>query len=225
VTRDPTRYADSFNLYQYVVGLPINYVDAMGLKLTVPDPSDKGFFLLLLQQLCPEGKVRVSGTGDISMSDKYCNDPQPDWRDTSNMGPGEGYYPSKVLPTHPTSCWCICNAIKSDRNFTLERVTTPGGFVAWVRRGWFRRAELNRVCIGTERPTGYAGTGDTTTRPGRVRGDLWIVLGHELCGHAVPNMPHPYRHPYTIRDPVIQLENKIREEHSTPTDNCGCRTG
>jgi hypothetical protein len=67
---------------------------------------------------------------------------------------------------------------------------------------------------------GYTGTGATNPpSAGHVPAPSWIILGHELCGHALPKLPHPpVGDPtkYTDKDPVIIIENEIREEHSCP---------
>ena len=64
------------------------------------------------------------------------------------------------------------------------------------------------------------GTGDTSPpQPGMVRMPDFINLGHELCGHAVARLNHlgwsRNWYPYSMDDPVIQIENAIRAEHST----------
>lgn len=67
---------------------------------------------------------------------------------------------------------------------------------------------------------------DDSTQPGTgvVRDPLWIILGHELCGHAAPNQSHPPAPTgYTSTDPIIVIENAIRAEHSTADNNFGRR--
>ena len=88
------------------------------------------------------------------------------------------------------------------------------------------RGSQRSVEIGTARARGYGGYGDSNPpAPGRVRGDQWVLLAHELCCHAVPGTPHPTSTAYTPADPVIQCENEIRQEHSkVPGNRFGTRT-
>lgn len=47
-----------------------------------------------------------------------------------------------------------------------------------------------------------------------VRVPAWILLGHELCGHALTGKGHPDEGAYNYDDPVIKIENEIRAEHT-----------
>lgn len=103
--------------------------------------------------------------------------------------------------------------------------------------------ELKKNCNATTvvgvAGDGLPGVGDTSPpdRPGRIRAPGFVILAHELCGHALPNMRHPKIdtngdgkpdkwawNAYTPDDPVIQIENIIREEHSSEEDCLGQRT-
>ena len=113
--------------------------------------------------------------------------------------------------THKTSCKCVCDAINSYREIGLYQRTDEGGHVSGLLYSY--------VYVGPPRTNGYVGRGSSCPPiPGHVPAPSWIILGHELCGHAVPMMGHPSDPTirYNEKDPVIQIENQIRKEHSCP---------
>jgi hypothetical protein len=147
-------------------------------------------------------------------------------------GPGKYYFmtPSQttinpdgtlrhVDPAKYCSCVCICDAItkkdfaRKDMTIKLESRKEPGG--VW-------KSTESTVFLGPGWAGGYEGYGDSQAPArGTVRATQMIILAHELCTHAVAGMIHPDP-PIggTIKDPVIQAENRFREEH-----NMGTRTG
>ena len=78
---------------------------------------------------------------------------------------------------------------------------------------------MQNVLIGnTEDTDGVPGRGCTSSpKPKMIPFPPWLILGHELCGHAVSGLRHPTdQRWYTQDDPVIKIENMIRKEHSCP---------
>jgi hypothetical protein len=117
----------------------------------------------------------------------------------------------------PKSCCCICEAMNSYRRFNIywDKDKNGGHWNPWT----------NGTTVGTY--PGVPGRGASNPpAPGQVPTPSWLILGHELCGHALPKLYHPpLGDPtrYTDKDPVIIIENDIRDEHSTPTEDWGER--
>ena len=115
----------------------------------------------------------------------------------------------------PKSCCCICEAMNSYRRFNIywDKDKNGGHWNPWT----------NGTTVGTY--PGVPGRGASNPpAPGQVPTPSWLILGHELCGHALPKLYHPpLGDPtrYTDKDPVIIIENDIRDEHSTPTEDWG----
>lgn len=239
-------YTDSYNLYQYVGGRPLVLVDPSGLVLTVPNPADRPLFAQLLNQLCPgEGNDRfiISANGHVEATEaNFCSrKPRTIWG-SPNRGPGTittgGVMTAGIGASYsetPVSCKCVCDAINSSRNITLTSIEATFG-VTHNDHGVTRNvrgpntpsgewtSEPSDVCVGPGYPRGVPGTGDPDHPVnGRVRLPQWLILGHELCAHAVMRLEHPQGNDptwYTVHDPAIVVENRIRAEHG-----CGCRTG
>jgi RHS repeat-associated protein len=229
--RDPRQYIDGMNLYQYVGGRPTFGLDPDGLILRVPTWKDYKLFEGLLAELCPEGeKWDLSYWKGVVSSSKagFCNErtcPKETIRSvnladiTTVTIPAHTIAPGYQRAGHRVSCECICNAINANFTITLYSRAGPGGDAMTT-------GDPRPVNIGPARPRGYEGRNDPNPPDGnanRVRASQFIIFGHEMCGHAVPGLPHPPEgdpRRYTDRDPVIQIENRIRGEH-----NYGTRTG
>jgi RHS repeat-associated protein len=204
--------APGLNLYEYVDSRPTFAVDPDGLILRVAAAGDKALFTKLLNQLCPEGSWEVTAGLEVKAKDPgFCKE-----RKGKFGPPAPAICDSPVFIRHPTSCKCICNAINSPNRIVLQTRAAAGGAAHYS-------GEVREVDVGPERPEGYQGKGDPNPPKGNkdtVRANQMIILGHELCGHAVAGMPHPAKGAYTEEDPVVKIENAIRKEH-----NMGTRTG
>jgi hypothetical protein len=138
----------------------------------------------------------------------------------------------------PVSCCCICDLITRFRT-TYVKITDfnekgkdiyaeeSGGVTIIGGMG-----KNNYVLVGTHSYDDLRGAKDTNPPGGRqkgaafVRDPQWLILAHELCGHAANDTDHPKdKTAYTLQDPTIQKENQIRQEHSTGDDNYGVRYG
>lgn len=237
ISEDPIGFEGGINPYEYVEGKPCTFVDPYGLKLRIANKDEHEYFIGLLNTLCPDGKFVVdAATGDVSSSVKhFCDE---DWECVFPGGRQKDFYVRYFKPAeenrHAVSCTCVCAAINlEDRVIRLMRTKEQGGETS---------IDFNEVKVGTEvtvEVQKFVGRGAIPVlgrvNPGSAPEDAlyyipdlpWIVLGHELCGHAIPKMNHPPSGPrsirYTSRDPVIIIENKIRQEHSTPELNYGIR--
>ena len=242
---DPLR--DDFSLYRYVRNNPVNKFDPSGLVLRVEFsiwPTFMDYILGLLNQLCPEGNFQrvspwhgstvwdgiqgyvVSGVFGFCRESTYL---EWDWKKL-------GCLRTKTQPrkcgsaTHPASCCCICDAITMDKTITIR--FRPGGTkgagpsTSQSTMGSGILDTINMPVIknlpGIEGvPHGVRPTHDIVPIPTPA----YIAVSHELCGHAVPNLFHwgEDRPPGFKPDPVIKIENDIRDEHSTEDTDFGIR--
>lgn len=71
-------YVDSLNLFEYVVGSPLSWVDPFGLRLRVGGTvKERERFEKLLQVLCPQAKVDKK-TGDVTICEDTTSQPSDD---------------------------------------------------------------------------------------------------------------------------------------------------
>jgi hypothetical protein len=170
---------------------PLTRTDPTGLILKVPTETDRTHFTTLLNQLCPQGGFAVDSSGNVSSN----------WPNFCKAGSDPEYFKA----AQPTSCTCLCRAINSSEVFQL---------FSWGKAGGETRG--NDIYIGSS--TDLPGSGDTSPpSPGRVRCPEWIILGHELCGHAI--------YPNTTGTQAVGEENLIRAEHTCKTNCWGQRDG
>ncbi|MBI3831842.1 MAG: RHS repeat-associated core domain-containing protein [Planctomycetes bacterium] len=238
VSRDPIKYRGSkWNLYEYVKGKAESWVDPKGYVLTVPWDDEHGFFKNLLNTLCPEGKWDIGYWDDkvYSTIPDFCEDREvwvPIKRDESipECYRGPEWYASGYLSfiprgckntKHPFSCCCICDAINRWTNFELHKRKEEGGLTDDF--GSIPGVIDVQINVGPGRKGGYPGFGDPTMPAGRVQSQSAIILGHELCGHGLLGVGHPPEGDpkrYSVTDPSVEAENKVRAEHGW-----GTRTG
>jgi hypothetical protein len=97
-----------------------------------------------------------------------------------------------------------------------------------------RRYDVPRdtVVVSGRSHAGLKGVGDTSApRPGELRDPPWIIFGHELCGHLLnerrlAGRDHFQHSPTQYGDrSAVDIENRIRREHSTTASSWGIRTG
>ncbi len=223
-------YFDGTNLYRYCSSMPVGGIDPSGLKLLVPKPEERKYFLDLVNQLCPPAagakpNFTIDANGFIKPVNGFCAADKPQ-------------HASQFIKFN-TSCRCVCDSIKLDRTIRFERIDRPGAFTTGGpiyrdENGFPTNDAWGMVQVGCEVKEGAPGFGDPTFPPtvnpdtGQIKVDWrvsmpeYINMAHELCGHALPKLDHPAFKDgaYTLGDAVIQIENNIRREH-----NCGCRTG
>jgi RHS repeat-associated protein len=214
---------DSHGLFIYVKSRPIIAMDSSGLRLTVegdpdgpgPTPTaERGFLIRLLNSLCPEAGGFSQASGSVQPgSSGFCKDTWQtspcEWSNFIFINPGP-YATGK----HPVSCKCICTAISHFRTYRLmprKGITgrwLEGGITIYPKRVQPDQSPINPIIkIGHERLKVYSGPG------GRVPAPPYIVLGHELCGHAIPD-------DYDKKsEGPVEIENEIRREHGeSPRD-------
>lgn len=183
-----------------------------------------------LQQLCASGSVTVDGgTGAVALASGFCAmQPLP----AGFVGPPSPS-PAQTSAT-PVGCGCLCDMIASGHIWTI--VVDD---IDWPHTAF----DDHRAAV-----TPGTGTGGDVTAPspnstklwgaGTVSGrtlDIapWLVLGHELCGHAWmgdqgrhgPDEARPRGrggHQETVRrENLIRAEHNIERRGSFKDPNCG----
>jgi hypothetical protein len=150
--------------------------------------------LEMLRTICPEADLRLDPDGTVVVQRAGACSPDSPRR----------------------SCRCICEAIEFDRTVTI-RIDARR-----ARRG---RGGLTVDAVEDNTANGV-GSDETIYVDSRntFRAPDWIILGHELCGHALPGMRgnHPeWRPGRPGYDPnwhqrSIDAENVIRGERDLP---------
>ncbi|MEO8576989.1 MAG: DUF4157 domain-containing protein [Gemmatimonadales bacterium] len=142
-------------------------------KNSIPNPTGKGLAQTnaetiesYLQTLCSGGSVSVNkGTGSVSIAAGFC--PKP-------MAKGVAG-PVAPAPAHsskePVGCNCLCDMVDSANDFTIVVDDAD-----WPHTS-------GRV-VTTPSPNSPKLWGAATASGKTTSIDPWLVLGHELCGHA-----------------------------------------
>lgn len=193
-----------------------------------------------LQDLCPSGSWTVDATSGLVSSpirNTFCA-----------ATPGAGPILHHTTSGTPTSCGCLCELtapgsidvrIHAANSFTAGtgadqatvNVTAAGEGVQLPPSGT-RTAQ--HVGISGRDFVGIEGAGDTSPSSGTGRNQVlrdppWIIFGHEVCGHARLQDPPAARlsHLQTPQgnQQAVDIENRIRREHSTVAQSFGIRKG
>jgi hypothetical protein len=141
----------------------------------------------------------------------------------------------------PTSCKCLCDAtapgsadvrIRVGDSFTVGQehvdVVAAGQGATLNPDTSAHRHETN---IGiSNRSSTQPGAGDTSPVSGsghaqRIRDPAWLIFAHELCGHQQTGTSGHYQTPGGTDTTAVDVENRIRREHSTTTASLGIRKG
>jgi hypothetical protein len=153
-----------------------------------------------LQTLCSSGAVKVdAGSGDVSLGAGFCQD-QP-------LPPGfEGPpIPSPALrSTEKTGCGCLCDMVGSVRQWTIRISDTD-----WPN--------TTGQVVTIPSPNSELLYGAATASGKAQLMDPWLVLGHELCGHAwLDETKSPVSKALRGEgghQEAIARENEVRKEH------------
>jgi hypothetical protein len=211
-------------------GTPPHPAGAMG-----PFPS-KAFTLRgWLRTLCPDGNWDVdAATGVVDSPDRatFCA-----------ARPTRGHA-HRSTTHHRTSCGCLCEltapgsrtiTVQIDENLTVGAASFP--LVPLGEAGTSHVTATDKISGFTGRDfVGITGAGATAPLAGAGRTQTipdppWIIFGHEVCGHARlqtgPMGPTGVEHSETPRGDAgaVDVENRIRREHSTVASSLGIRRG
>jgi hypothetical protein len=152
-----------------------------------------------LETLCAAG-VDVSKSGDVSVQTGACSSPSAGT---------------------PTGCSCVCHMVNSSNHW----------WILITDRTWPHTKPEDEEAAHGKTPGGSGGYvmaptpnspkawGAATESGARLAIDPWLVLGHELCGHA-------WRADQGLMDyeprgqgghqPTVDRENELRREHGIP---------
>jgi hypothetical protein len=89
----------------------------------------------------------------------------------------------------------------------------------------------NATVVMSGRSTTVAGRGDTSRRGRRTISDPpWVIFAHEVCGHVGVQTAKDEEEYFHVETPsgdrsAVDIENRIRREHSTVTSSLGVRSG
>jgi hypothetical protein len=188
-----------------------------------------------LNQLCSEGAWTVDGASGVvasSIGATFCA-PVP-----------EIPYNHHTFSANPVSCECLCFMVSAAapdiRLHAANFVNLPSGAFDINAAGEGRtrlpdaaagRPETN-VGVSGIHEVGVTGAGDTNPHSGAGRTQVlrdppWLILGHEMCGHARRGRQAHSGHSTTPEGDrsAVDIENRIRREHSTVASNLGIRRG
>ncbi len=181
-----------------------------------------------MQRLCPTGSWtvnRTSGNVESTSRGTFC---------AARPVRGSAHHTTSATPT---SCECICSLTAAgSRAVQVHPVNTLfGRSVTSAGEGiTFYPGTRHNVGLTGKDPTSITGAGDTSPHSGTgrtqtLRDPAWIILGHEVCGHArnqtAPTAEEHRMNPGYGGGSAIDVENLIRREHSTTTNDFGTRRG
>ncbi len=142
-------------------------------KALIPNPTGKGLVQtnaqtveVYLQTLCSEGTVSVDkASGIVSIASGFCPTPMP----PGVAGPVAPAPADKSK--EPKGCNCLCDMVGSSKDYTI--VVNDAD---WPHTS-------GRV-VTAPSPNSPSHWGAATVSGKAAPIDPWLVLGHELCGHA-----------------------------------------
>jgi hypothetical protein len=203
----------------------------------IPNPGGKGLKQTnaatvqnYLGELCHVGSPKVdAGTGEVTISSSFC---KPVTLPPDFVGPPA---PSVKDSDTPVGCGCICDIVASKNVWTIEvndsrwPITKPGDVDAAIGN----KAGGTGGVVTVPSPNSDKIWGAATAKGTELDIDPWLVLGHELCGHAW--MMNTGSHKADSSTPrgegghqeTVKRENLLRGEHgidprgSFKDPNCG----
>lgn len=173
-----------------------------------------------LNTLCPAGKVTIA-SGVVSVSSEFCESPwwQGWWPWPLTDSPAES-------TTTPTGCTCLCDLAnsKSDWRITLANNVDWPQTAAVTKTREAGPGIHEKDIVGGEitipRPNDLNTWGTATQAGDLLDVEPWLLLGHELCGHArllETGQQAPEEGSRREEDEgTIEEENKLRREHGLP---------
>lgn len=140
------------------------------IKLTDPAGPNRDAVLAMLRNICPEGNLRVDPDGTVVIqSAAACRDPA-------------------------AGCRCICHMVSfsGDTNISIAHdlsafgggVTTPANPADCVRTADGHMGRGSTANVQVENRSRYQ-VRDMSVPPVWVDEPDWMILAHELCGHAI----------------------------------------
>lgn len=180
-----------------------------------------------LDQLCTAGGWRVdttSGAVSSSIRDTFCG---------PRRTQGSAHWQTSGAPT---SCRCLCQAtepgapdirIRTEDVFTVgeERVDVVGGGEGATLHPGPGRPETHVGVTGRSKTQPGVGETGSSAGAGRVNQPAWLIFGHEVCGHVLMGRNGHHEMTPSGEGSAVDIENRIRREHSTIGASLGIRKG
>ena len=200
----------------------------------IPNPGGKGATQTnadtaqqYLNILCGAGKPTVTATGDVSLEFGLC---------APFLFGFFGNLPSPAsLSATPTGCNCLCDIVNSGNAWTILIDD-----VDWPHTDFDDNSAANDPTSGgtggrvtAPSPNSPKFWGAATAKGNDLNIDPWLVLGHELCGHAWMGNKGGHAVDTTQKrgrgghQATVERENLIRQEHGIEArgtfkdPNCG----
>ena len=210
-------------------------ITVMSPKAPAPNPP-KGTVMTNAQlvdswmdRMCPAGNWGVnSDSGAVSSPnrDSFCSD---------SPGAGSAHWRSSGTPT---SCRCLCEAtapdaadirVRTEDKFTVGDITVDVvGSGEGARLGPDPKAGRPETYVGvTGRSFEQPGVGETgaAAGAGKVSQEAWLIFVHEVCGHTVLGRGSSHIMTPSGGETAVDIENRVRREHSTIDASLGIRKG
>src|SRR5688572_16546466 len=157
----------------------------------IPNPGGKGLVdtnghvaETYLQEICKAGGVTVNKSGDVDMSTKgFCTDISffNPWTGTPITIPSAAKTSSTAV-----GCTCLCDIINSSNTWKIK---IDDG--SWPHTDFDDHVKATTIGSGgsggivtTRSPNSPLKFGAATASGKIMDIDPWLILGHELCGHA-----------------------------------------
>ncbi len=179
----------------------------MALKLKDPAGASRDAVRDMLKKICPEADVQVADDGTVSTKEAdFCTG-------------------AREQPL-PKSCKCLCDAIRSGKTIGIvvkdDLSATGGGRTDDAKPDDTVNGKGSDETVNIENKNRWRL--DKKDHGNFIDDPDWIILAHELCGHAVPgtNGTHPEWRPgkagYTRNwhDDAIKEENEVRKDRGIP---------
>jgi hypothetical protein len=190
----------------------------------------------LLNRLCPSGGWQVDSSGMVTGSQGFCG--------------GD----AQAAAPQVTGCGCLCEltsggSLNVQLHVTDRSVDTTGApadpplrtrgegmattdlRIAAGQRVYQVAISGRNNVSGSVRGRGDTGAPADTLGHQALRDPPWLILGHEMCGHVRKDLSQPsakhFKHTMSedYDTSALDVENALRREQSTATDNLGIRFG
>jgi hypothetical protein len=152
----------------------------MPLKLGDPPGATRDSIRDMLREICPEADWQVTQDGTVAPRDPgFCESPMT----------------REAVTQSPAGCRCICSLVESAKTITVTVVDdlSSSGGGRTIPASWddYSNGTGSDATVNIENRNRYRqrrpDSGDWIDVPD------WIILAHELCGHALPTAKGDHR--------------------------------
>ena len=177
------------------------------LKLKDPAGKNRDSVLDMLKKICPEANLQVADDGTVSTKDAdFCTK-------------------QRETPL-PNACKCVCAAIGTGKTISIEVKDDvsagKGGRTGVAKPNDAFNGTGSDVTIEIENKNRWRL--DKKDKDDWIDDPDWIILAHELCGHAVPDSKgtHPECRPGKPgykpdwHNDSVKKENEVRSDRGLP---------